>query len=82
MLALHVNLPDEAERRRRGLLMQNWTCTASGGSKLPVGCVHCQQLTCADLSICPSNCGCNTASVALIIGEKAAEIVSDELARA
>lgn len=33
----------------------------------------------ADLSICPKNVGSNTASVALIIGEKAAEIMIEEL---
>ena len=32
-----------------------------------------------DLSICPQNVGCNTASVALIIGEKCAELVIDDL---
>jgi len=32
-----------------------------------------------DLSICPSNVGSNTASVALIIGEKCAELIEGDL---
>jgi len=32
-----------------------------------------------DLSICPSNLGTNTTTVAVIIGEKAAEIIEKEL---
>lgn len=38
-----------------------------------------KNLKLADLSICPSNVGANTTSVALIIGEKAAEIIEAEL---
>ncbi|RSH94202.1 hypothetical protein EHS25_004005 [Saitozyma podzolica] len=38
-----------------------------------------QGLKVADLSICPSNLGTNTTTVALIIGEKAAQIVVEEL---
>jgi alcohol oxidase len=33
----------------------------------------------SDLSICPSNLGTNTTTVALIIGEKAAQIIVEEL---
>jgi alcohol oxidase len=33
----------------------------------------------ADLSICPSNVGANTYSTALVIGEKAAVIIAEEL---
>jgi alcohol oxidase len=33
----------------------------------------------ADLSICPDNVGCNTYSTALLIGEKAAELVAEDL---
>ena len=36
-------------------------------------------LTSSDLSICPSNVGANTYSTALMIGEKAATIIADEL---
>jgi hypothetical protein len=32
-----------------------------------------------DLSICPSNVGANTYSTALVIGEKAAAIIANEL---
>ena len=38
-----------------------------------------QGLKVADLSICPSNVGANTYSTALVIGEKAAVIVAEEL---
>ena len=33
----------------------------------------------ADLSICPDNVGCNTYSTALMIGEKAAMLVAEDL---
>lgn len=33
----------------------------------------------ADLSICPDNLGCNTYSVALLIGEKCAMLVAEDL---
>ena len=33
----------------------------------------------ADLSVCPDNVGCNTYSTALLIGEKAAELVAEDL---
>jgi len=33
----------------------------------------------ADLSICPDNVGCNTYSTALLIGEKAAVLVAEDL---
>src|SRR5690606_19550374 len=33
----------------------------------------------ADLSICPDNVGCNTYSTALLIGEKAAMLVAEDL---
>ena len=36
-------------------------------------------LKCADLSICPDNVGCNTYSTALLIGEKAAMLVAEDL---
>ncbi|MCJ1227930.1 Alternative oxidase, mitochondrial precursor [Toensbergia leucococca] len=36
-------------------------------------------LKCADLSICPDNVGCNTYSTALMIGEKAAMLVAEDL---
>ena len=36
-------------------------------------------LKCADLSICPDNVGCNTYSTALLIGEKAAILVAEDL---
>ena len=36
-------------------------------------------LKCADLSICPDNVGCNTYSTALMIGEKAAILVGEDL---
>jgi len=38
-----------------------------------------QGLKVADLSICPSNVGANTYSTALVIGEKAAVIIAEEL---
>ncbi|KAL8892622.1 MAG: hypothetical protein Q9215_000501 [Flavoplaca cf. flavocitrina] len=38
-----------------------------------------QGLKCADLSICPDNVGCNTYSTALLIGEKAAMLVAEDL---
>jgi len=38
-----------------------------------------QGLKVADLSICPSNVGANTYSTALVIGEKAAVIIGEEL---
>ncbi len=38
-----------------------------------------KNLKLADLSICPKNVGTNTTSVALIIGEKCAEIVQAEM---
>ena len=38
-----------------------------------------QGLKVADLSICPSNVGANTSSTALVIGEKAAVIIAEEL---
>ncbi|KAL8733783.1 MAG: hypothetical protein Q9181_003465 [Wetmoreana brouardii] len=38
-----------------------------------------QGLKCADLSICPDNVGCNTYSTALLIGEKAAVLVAEDL---
>lgn len=41
-----------------------------------------KNLKLADLSICPKNVGSNTASVALIIGEKCAEILTEDLRRA
>ena len=34
---------------------------------------------CADLSICPDNVGCNTYSTALLIGEKAAMLIAEDL---
>ena len=36
-------------------------------------------LKCADLSICPDNVGCNTYSTALLIGEKAAMLIAEDL---
>lgn len=33
----------------------------------------------ADLSICPDNVGCNTYSTALLIGEKAAVLIAEDL---
>lgn len=33
----------------------------------------------ADLSICPDNVGCNTYSTALLIGEKCAMLVAEDL---
>lgn len=36
-------------------------------------------LKCADLSICPDNVGCSTYSTALLIGEKAACLVAEDL---
>ena len=36
-------------------------------------------LKCADLSICPDNVGCNTYSTALMIGEKAAVLIAEDL---
>ncbi|MCJ1444887.1 MAG: Alternative oxidase, mitochondrial precursor [Stictis urceolatum] len=38
-----------------------------------------QGLKVADLSICPDNVGCNTYSTALLIGEKAAMLVAEDL---
>lgn len=38
-----------------------------------------QNLKVADLSIAPSNVGANTYSTALVIGEKAAVIIAEEL---
>ncbi|KAL9009582.1 MAG: hypothetical protein Q9173_005402 [Seirophora scorigena] len=38
-----------------------------------------QGLKCAGLSICPDNVGCNTYSTALLIGEKAAMLVAEDL---
>ena len=38
-----------------------------------------QGLKVADLSICPSNVGANTYSTALVIGEKAAVIIAEDL---
>ena len=38
-----------------------------------------QGLKVADLSICPDNLGCNTYSVALLIGEKCAMLVGEDL---
>ncbi|KAK4238407.1 alcohol oxidase 1 [Achaetomium macrosporum] len=38
-----------------------------------------QGLKVADLSICPDNVGCNTYSTALLIGEKAAVLVAEDL---
>ena len=38
-----------------------------------------QGLKIADLSICPSNVAANTFSTALVIGEKAAVIIAEEL---
>ena len=38
-----------------------------------------QGLKIADLSICPSNVTANTCSTALVIGEKAAVIIAEEL---
>ena len=38
-----------------------------------------QGLKVADLSICPSNVAANTYSTALVIGEKAAVIIAEEL---
>ena len=38
-----------------------------------------KNLKVADLSICPDNVGCNTYSTALLIGEKAALLVSEDL---
>ncbi|KAI9843746.1 MAG: Alternative oxidase, mitochondrial precursor [Sclerophora amabilis] len=36
-------------------------------------------LKCADLSVCPDNVGCNTYSTALLIGEKAAMLIAEDL---
>jgi len=38
-----------------------------------------QHLKVADLSICPDNVGCNTYSTALLIGEKAAMLIAEDL---
>jgi len=38
-----------------------------------------QGLKVADLSICPDNVGCNTYSTALLIGEKCAMLVAEDL---
>ena len=38
-----------------------------------------KNLKVADLSICPDNLGCNTYSVALLIGEKCAMLVGEDL---
>jgi alcohol oxidase len=38
-----------------------------------------KNLKVADLSICPDNVGCNTYSTALLIGEKAAMLVAEDL---
>jgi len=38
-----------------------------------------QNLKVADLSICPDNVGCNTYSTALLIGEKCAMLVAEDL---
>jgi alcohol oxidase len=38
-----------------------------------------QRLKVADLSICPANVAANTYSTALVIGEKAAVIIAEEL---
>jgi alcohol oxidase len=38
-----------------------------------------QGLKVADLSICPSNVAANTYSTALLVGEKAAVIIAEEL---
>jgi alcohol oxidase len=38
-----------------------------------------QALKIADLSVCPSNVAANTYSTALVIGEKAAVMIADEL---
>ncbi|PAV14903.1 alcohol oxidase [Pyrrhoderma noxium] len=38
-----------------------------------------QNLKCADLSICPDNLGTNTYSSALLVGEKAADLLCEEL---
>ena len=36
-------------------------------------------LKCADLSICPDNVDCNTYSIALLIGGKAAMLIAEDL---
>ena len=36
-------------------------------------------LKCADLFICPDNVGCNAYSTALLIGEKAATLIAEDL---
>lgn len=38
-----------------------------------------KNLKVADLSICPDNVGCNTYSTALLIGEKCAMLVAEDL---
>ena len=38
-----------------------------------------KNLKVADLSICPDNVGCNTYSTALLIGEKCAVLVAEDL---
>ena len=38
-----------------------------------------QGLKVADMSICPANVGANTYSTALVIGEKAAIVIAEEL---
>ncbi|KAH0580712.1 hypothetical protein H2248_002198 [Termitomyces sp. 'cryptogamus'] len=38
-----------------------------------------QNLKCVDLSICPDNLGTNTYSSALLVGEKGADLILEEL---
>lgn len=38
-----------------------------------------ENLKCVDLSICPDNLGTNTYSSALLVGEKGADLIAEEL---
>lgn len=44
-----------------------------------ISSLHSLMFAHADLSICPSNLGTNTYSVALTVGEKAAQIIAEDL---